>query len=318
MLRVGVYAMRIFPLFRLPALNFRLSSAITFGLPVFSLLFFMSCFAEPALAQSPGSGEIRKQQEALIWTTEYEGLIDGVAGPETTRAINKYQDRMGHPMTGVLTPDESVALISEGTAIRARAKFRQVTDDGAGVSVGIPAALVSGPTPTKWGKHWDGKQGLAIDTLRFGADVSLKDLHDRLVSINNRKITYDRLVDDQWFVIAAFEGDAAVYVRANVVQPVNQQPEIRGFSVWMSKNRPSDYQAIPPAMLSSFRSNTDTSKDVSPNLLIGGELVDVKPKLAPNPPPVIQPIAAAGAAPSLGACYHGLGPGCPGVLSSFR
>src|SRR6478672_6026878 len=123
-----------------------------------------SLWAGPALAQSPTVSQIRKQQEALVWTTDYEGLVDGKAGSGTLEAIKKFQARIGHPVTGQLTSSEEIQLIQEGRARRAHAGFRQFTDTDAGVSVGIPFGLVSGPTATKWGKHWYSKQaGLSVD-----------------------------------------------------------------------------------------------------------------------------------------------------------
>ncbi len=47
--------------------------------------------AAPAFSQSPTESQIRVQQEMLIWTTDYEGLIDGKVGPETQKAINKFK-----------------------------------------------------------------------------------------------------------------------------------------------------------------------------------------------------------------------------------
>jgi serine protease Do len=274
--------------------------------------------AGPALGQT--ESQIRRQQEMLIWTTDYEGRIDGKAGPGTIEAIKKFQARLGNPTTGRLTPAEEEALSREGGSKKNRAGWEQITDSRAGVSVGLPLHFVSGPTDTKWGKHWYSRTaGLAIDTLRFGGNTSLRQLYDRLISINNRQVTYQRFVDDSWFVIAAFEKDSAVYVRADVVTLPNQQSEIRGFSIWMSKDRPTDYQAIPPAMLSSFRSSTSTTPPARPPAgprAEGGPMVTPPPPELPrNPPPTVQPIRTDGPAPSIDDCYRGLGPGCPPVLT---
>ncbi len=98
-------------------------------------------------------------------------------------------------MTGTLTQDETKALVKQGSSKKDSAGFKQIVDNDAGVTVGIPAKLVSAPTKTKGGKQWYGKAaGLAIDTLRFGGDVSLDQLFDRLRSINNRKVVYERKV----------------------------------------------------------------------------------------------------------------------------
>jgi hypothetical protein len=273
----------------------------------------------PALSQTLAESEIRRQQEMLIWTTEYEGLIDGVLGPETIKAINKFQARIGHTVTGRLTLEEMKELKKQGTTKREWAGFTEIIDHDAGVAVGVPKHLVSGPTRTKWGNQWYGKgAGLAIDTLRFGGDVSLDQLFNRLRSINNRVVAYERKIANEWFVIAAFEKDAAVYVRGNVITLPNGQSEIRGFSIWMSKDRPNDYQAIPPAMLSSFTSNTSGSPSSSspgPTALANPSNPASYPNLRPNPPPT-QPIATARPAASIGECFRGLGD-CPSVLT-FR
>jgi hypothetical protein len=264
--------------------------------------------AGPAFAQSQTAPKIRKQQEALIWTTDYDGLVDGVVGEGTLAAIKKFQARIGHPVTGQLTSLEEVQLLQEGRARRTQAGFRQYTDNDAGVSVGIPLGFVQGPTETKWGNHWYSKKnGLLVETLRFRNEVSLKDLFDRFIKINNRKVVYQRFVDNNWFVIAAFEGKATVYVRADVVTPPNQPSEIRGFSIWMSKERPAEYQAIPPAMLSSFRSNTDRKNDASSNETVGST-----PPVVVNPPPVV--IQTSKSAVSVLDCYKGLGD-CPTVMA---
>lgn len=272
----------------------------------------------------------RIEQEALTWTTDYEGLIDGKPGDETAKAIKQFQNKLGHGVTGVLTPAEHEALVKQGYAKRSQYRFEQVTDPVAGVSVGLPKSLLPAtPSVKAWGKSWSStKNGLSIDTLRFGNDVSFRAPYDKLKSANNRTIAYSRFVDDRWFVISAFEKDAAVYVRADLVKFPDKPDEIRGFSIWMSKDRPADYQSIAPAMLSSFRSNTDTSNDTSHDIskdsASSGPYV---PPPKPDPghidtslahtPPVIVPIPVPNRPPPLGTCFFGIGD-CPPSAFAFR
>ncbi len=263
----------------------------------------------PALSMTQAEEAIMKQQEALVWTTDYEGLVDGQVGPETIKAIRKFQSRIGNPATGSLTAVELDRLLKEGRAKKTSAGFKEITDKDAGVFVGVPLAFVSSPTRTKWGRHYGKQAGLAIDTLRFGSEVSLRDLYDKLLSINNRTITYQRFVDNRWFVISAFEGNAAVYVRADVVTLVDRQTEIRGFSIWMSKNRPPEYQALAPAMTSSFKSTESYGGNLLPVANTNREL-----QLKPNPPPIPT---NGGSPANLDDCFRGLGPAsCPEVLSA--
>lgn len=283
------------------------------------LFFFVLLFSSSAIGDVPTEKGIRVQQEALIWTTDYEGLIDGKMGDETVKAVKRFQARLGNAQTGTLTEAELEKLVKQGFAKRASVGFKQYTDHKAGVSVGIPENLLPSPRDVPWGRSWYNRQnGLAIDTLRFKNDVTLRDLYEKLSKINNRTVAYQRYVDNAWFVIAAFEKEAAIYVRAEIVRIAGQPDEIRGFSIWMSKQRPDSYQSIAPAMLSSFRSNTDPTRDVSPNVSSGGPFVPVRP--GPNlprndPPPKIEPISTNGQPSSATPCYKGLGD-CPTVLTA--
>lgn len=297
------------------------------------LSFFDFLFLDGARAATEEGARI--QQEALIWTTDYEGLIDGHIGDATIAAIKKYQARSGIPASGTLTDSEIVELVKQGFAKRDSIKFQQYTDKKAGISVGIPLGLVpDGPTDKAWGKSWYSRaNGIAIDTLRFASDVSLRELYDKFLTVNNRTVPYSRFVDGGWFVISAFEGDAAVYVRANLVHIPGRPDEIRGFSVWMSGNRPSWYQSIAPAMLSSFRTNTDPSHDVLSLAAVartgpaGGEKYTPPPpstgstiKILPLPKDPLQvgPIATQdNKPPSVGNCFHGLGD-CPMTVFALR
>jgi peptidoglycan hydrolase-like protein with peptidoglycan-binding domain len=300
--------------------NPRLVSASAAALLITTAVFFSPA---PAYSQSPTAKAIRLQQEALIWTTDYEGRIDGKPGEGTIAAIKKFQRGLGHPETGTLTDSETETLITQGFALRDAVKFKQVTDLRAGVSVGIPTGLLPDPKDVSWGKSWYSKKNeLAIDTLRLRDDVSLRALYDKLLSINDRTVAYHRFVEDSWFVIAAFEKGAAVYVRANLVKFADRDPEIRGYSVWMGPNRPKSYQSIAPAMLSSFRSNNDASSDVSV-LPMGGlktEITRKKEEPTIKVEPILEsaqiaPIVAPNnRPPSVGSCFKGLGD-CP--LSAF-
>jgi hypothetical protein len=282
--------------------------------PTVFLLLLLSAQLPTSAALGQSEQQIRRWQDMLIWTTDYEGLIDGKIGPETIKAINKFQERLKNPQTGRLTAAEEEDLRREGSRNKAEFGFEQITDTLAGVSVGLPRKLVSGPSTTKWGKHWYGRTaGLAIDTLRFGGDVNLRQLYDRLIRINNRVIPYSRIVEDDWFVIAGFEGQAHVYVKAKLVPAANQQSEIRGFSVWMSKDRPMSYQAIAPAMASSFRWSDNVASSPprpTPNPSIGGNFRPA-PSVPQTPPPAVAPIRTDGPAPDAGNCFRGLGRGCP-------
>jgi hypothetical protein len=305
------------------------------GTQVFASCLLLLLMGGVPMAEASGqtAAETKQIQDHLTWTTDYEGLIDGVAGDETTKAISKFQSGLGHQPTGQLSPAEFATLKEQGTAAKTKAGFRLTIDDEAGISIGIPLNLVSSVDgkKTKWGKHWDGKsRDLSIDTLRF-KDVQLEQLYDRLRTINNRSVQYARLSKDKdWFVVAAFEKGAAVYVRVAIVSQPDAPKEIRGFSLWMGKDRPPTYQALAPAMLSSFSTKspapaptppppvaTSTKPNSSQSFTTGRQVQDTKPRLEAGqvitvPPPAQGDIRINRPAPSLADCINGLGPvGCP-------
>jgi peptidoglycan hydrolase-like protein with peptidoglycan-binding domain len=108
---------------------------------------------------------IREYQEMLIWTGDYDGMVDGQLGAGTTQAIRKFQVRIGHSPTGTLGPQELLRLRREGAAQKQKVGFSQVKDKNAGVSVGIPQTIVSRQMKKSWGSNWSAQDDrVNIDT----------------------------------------------------------------------------------------------------------------------------------------------------------
>ena len=57
-----------------------------------------------AMQGSLSRGQKRTLQQSLRNLRFYSGLIDGIFGPQTARAISAYQQSIGANVTGVLTP----------------------------------------------------------------------------------------------------------------------------------------------------------------------------------------------------------------------
>src|SRR6266567_4872932 len=60
----------------------------------------------PDLKSFSSEEKIRKLQESLVWTSLYEGPIDGKLGPGTISAIKRFQKQLGEEATG--TPKNSI------------------------------------------------------------------------------------------------------------------------------------------------------------------------------------------------------------------
>jgi peptidoglycan hydrolase-like protein with peptidoglycan-binding domain len=47
--------------------------------------------------------QIKEYQEMLIWTGDYDGMVDGNNGPGTKQAVMSFQKRVGRTETGALS-----------------------------------------------------------------------------------------------------------------------------------------------------------------------------------------------------------------------
>jgi peptidoglycan hydrolase-like protein with peptidoglycan-binding domain len=263
-------------------------SPLYWKVTVLLILAAVLCVASSA---SRSQTETKISQEMLIWLGYYDGVADGRLGAGTRKAIKKFQSDLGHTPTATLTAQEEAMLIKRGGQKRDALGFSNTTDLTAGVSVGIPHALVPIEKKTKWGTRWSSEDGqIVIDTLRV-SDTTLPKLFDKLAHHKNRRLDYSILKDD-WFVISGNDPDGAgVYVKAE------SQPdgEIRGFSLWVRRDKLADFRALPPAMLSSFKTTSQTVQEahqIPP------------PNVRPNLPPPLTP------AVSISDCINGLG-NCP-------
>ena len=81
-------------------------------------------------------------QFALAWFGDYRGPIDGIFGRGTRAAVQAFQRRNGIDSTGQLTPGQFDLLIQQHNAEIEETGFRTVEHEPAGISVGIPTAMV--------------------------------------------------------------------------------------------------------------------------------------------------------------------------------
>lgn len=212
------------------------------------------CWSGSSSASSPTESNTRKTQEMLIWLDDYDGMVDGVIGPATKQAIGIFQKSIDHSASGELTPAEFSILRKMGEAKKTAVGFQQVDDHVTGVSVAMPLKLVSGPIRKTWGQNWAAPDdSINIDTFRY-AEVTLKQVCERLRDFKNRQVTYYRLAED-WCVVGGIDGDGAgIYVRAAVEdsKELGSIPEIRGFSVRLAGKDHEQLWNIPVAMSSTF------------------------------------------------------------------
>jgi Putative peptidoglycan binding domain len=266
------------------------------GLNLFVLSGLVLAIATEASAQT--DGQVRTYQDMLIWTQDYDGIIDGKLGEGTSQAIKDFQTRNGYDSTGKLTDAEVALLVQQGTSKKQEVGFKLYRDVDVGVAVGIPSKLLASPTKSKWGTSWAAiNDRVNVDTLRV-SQVSLRDLFSRLSSFRHRRVKYSTL-KDTWFVVTGLDvDDAVVYVRATL-DPATD--DILGFSARITKDWREQLGHVPVAMSSSFFLLGQTPvADV-------GKPIPPPRDMHPNLPPVFQQRPTAS---DLTPCFNGLGD-CP-------
>ena len=193
-------------------------------------------------------------QWALIWSGDYEGMVDGEIGPGTTAAIRRFQNRIGAPRTGVLTSPEIDRLIERATRQRDAVGFQVVKDRHAELKLGLPAKDVCFRERAKYGSSYrSSDDAVQIDTYRLADGRSLVEWYQRLTAPRpGRSVTYSTLKDD-WFVVTGEDGDRIFYVKAQWGRADDDDsPEIRAFAVSFPIGRSERYRPVMVAMANTF------------------------------------------------------------------
>ena len=88
-------------------------------------------------------GEREQLQIALRWAGHYNGRIDAAFGRGTRSAMASWQGANGYDATGVLTTRQRADLLGQYNAVFDGLGMRRVTDSRAGISIEMPADVVS-------------------------------------------------------------------------------------------------------------------------------------------------------------------------------
>ncbi|MCP1200333.1 trypsin-like peptidase domain-containing protein [Notoacmeibacter sp. MSK16QG-6] len=111
----------------------------------------------------------RNIQDYLVWTGYYDAPIDGAIGPQTVSAIQAWQTENGHAADGILAVLEAEAMGEAAREAYSRAQFTVGTDGDAGLSYGLPYALVSVDGENEWNglNFADDEKRLRVSSFRM-------------------------------------------------------------------------------------------------------------------------------------------------------
>ena len=109
-------------------------------------------------------------QTDLMWTGDYNGLLDGEFDEGAVAAVKAFQKRTGGKETGVLNLQEREDSGLRGEAASAtRVGWRMVTDPVTGARLGVPLRLAPQTSTGRNGTRWCSAQGqVQVETFRVG------------------------------------------------------------------------------------------------------------------------------------------------------
>lgn len=111
--------------------------------------------------------EIQLLQEALIWTSSYSALKDGVWGRIASAAVQEWRRTNNLPPSDVFDDEEIRLLLAQGIRERRSMGWTAYRDERTGVWIGYPGQIVQ-PQPFR-----PTNTGMPITTLR-GVDTTLE------------------------------------------------------------------------------------------------------------------------------------------------
>ena len=204
-------------------------------------------------------------QEALIWTGDYVGAIDGAFGPRTFDAIVSHQRRERLPPDGVLLAADIDELLAIAAGERDAVGFALVDDPRTGVRIGIPLALMERRAdPTHGGARWQTPdERVTLDTRIFApGEADLAGLFERLTGPSSgRQVTY-QLLRETFLVVSGETAGGKFYIRYEL-----GEAGIRGFTLGYDRALANDFDRLVLAIAGSFDAYPASSPALAPSLV---------------------------------------------------
>jgi peptidoglycan hydrolase-like protein with peptidoglycan-binding domain len=192
----------------------------------------------------------------LAWTGDYNGLIDGEFSSGSIQAVRQFQQKHQGKATGILTPQERMALREEARLARARVGWRIVDDPVTGARLGVPRRLAGKTSRKPNGTLYSSVQGqIQIETFRVrNLGTTLRSVFEQQRSINKRAVGYN-VLRDTFFVISGTQGLKRFYVRGDI-----KNDEVRGVTILYDQAMEGIMTPMVVAMSSTFTPFAEDAK----------------------------------------------------------
>ena len=107
-------------------------------------------------------------QSDLVWTGDYNGIVNGEFGDRAVAAVKAFQKRNGGKETGMLNQPERAALAAAAKPKQDAVGWRMVDDAASGARIGIPGKLVPQTSAIIGGTRWPSARGeYSVETFRI-------------------------------------------------------------------------------------------------------------------------------------------------------
>jgi peptidoglycan hydrolase-like protein with peptidoglycan-binding domain len=189
-------------------------------------------------------------QSDLVWTGDYNGLVNGEFGDRAIAAVKAFQKRRGAKETGVLNQPERVALSAAAKPKQETVGWRIVDDPASGARVGLPMKLVPQASQIAGGTRWSSSRGeYSAESFRITQPgTTLAAVFERMKKEpGGRKAEYS-VMRDNFFVISGLQNLKKFYVRAQA-----RGEEVRGVTILYDQAMAGIMEPVVIAMSSAFQ-----------------------------------------------------------------
>lgn len=161
---------------------------------------------------------VKTIQEDLIWSGEFNGMVDGIPGKRTRSAFHQWKGDEGYPADDSVTDDILLRLSINAAKLRSEIGWTQYRNTDVGYSISYPARIMSTGTELEYGGRLfespDSKASLRVEVVA-GAEISSIDSLYTHCRESIDTLSYTRSADS-WFVVSGYRGNNCIYARGDL------------------------------------------------------------------------------------------------------
>jgi len=187
-------------------------------------------------------------QNDLVWTGDYNGLINGDFGDRAIAAVKAFQKRNGGKETGVLNQPERAALSVAAKPKQEAVGWRMVQDLITGARLGVPGKMMPNTQVSGGISKWSSARGeVQAETFRIAPAGPLGPIFERMKKEPAGRQTEYSVLRPDFFVISGLQNLKKFYLRAQ-----SRGDEVRGFTVLYDQAMAGIMEPVVVAMASAY------------------------------------------------------------------